>query len=483
MNFLSACRSIAILFPAFVAFILNQYPVPGNCQSVPVNLTLPGDTIIIHQIRITGNKVTRKSIILRELDFRENDTLTPYRVSEALLSSRQNVFNTHLFNFVTIDTSLVAGTHLADVNIAVVERWYLWPIPYIEISDRNFNVWWETRDFNRLTYGIDFTLFNARGRNETLKILTHFGFNQRFGFEYSMPYLNKKQTIGTGFGAGIDLNRELPVFTRHNQPVYMRSDSNYLKKMLYGFARFVVRPDIFSTHSFKLAYSYYVLDSNIRSIPGYVLLQQDIQQFLTLNYVFKIDHRDVQSYPLKGYFMDVELNHSIPYATAHNSYLATNFRAYLQLYNRWYWASGFTGKLSFEKTQPYYLQRGFGYGRDYVRGYEYYVIDGQHFALLKNNLKFALIPQCVEKIGFLKSEKFNTIPLALYLNAFADMGYAYHYPGESSANAGNTLENSFLLGYGLGVDFTTYYDIVIRIEGSMNLLNRPGIYLHFIAPI
>jgi hypothetical protein len=113
------------------------------------------------------------------------------------------------------------------------------------------------------------------------------------------------------------------------------------------------------------------------------------------------------------------------------------------------------------------------------------VIDGQHFALLKNNLKFALLPQRTETIGFIKTTKFNTIPLALYLNAFVDMGYVYHY-SENPADgiyAGNTLENSFLIGYGIGIDFTTYYDIVIRVEGSMNRMNQPGLYLHFIAPI
>jgi hypothetical protein len=210
-----------------------------------------------------------------------------------------------------------------------------------------------------------------------------------------------------------------------------------------------------------------------------------VQQFVSFSYFYKNDHRDVQYYPLKGYYLDIELNHSVPYATAYNSFMKTNLRVYGQLYNRWYWASGFTGKLSFEKEQPYYLQRGLGYGGDYVRGYEYYVVDGQHFALLKNNLKFALIPQRVAQLGFIRSAKFNTIPLALYMNAFVDLGYVYHYQVSASNgfSTGNTLENSLLIGYGMGLDFTTYYDIVVRLEGSMNRWLKPGVYLHFIAPI
>jgi outer membrane protein assembly factor BamA len=443
------------------------------------------DSVIIHSITIAGNSITKKGIILRELNFKENDTLSMVQFSDLLIRGKENIFNTRLFNFVTIDTTVQADNRLVDVSIELVERWYAWPVPYLEISDRNFNVWWETRDFTRLTYGVDFTFFNARGRNETLKIMAHFGFNQKYGFTYKMPYINHQKTLGAGFGFAIELNHELPVLTLNNEPFYIRSNSTYLKKLIGGFTEMTFRPDFYSTHTLRLAYSHYDFDSLVQAIPGFVVAEQEVQQFVGLNYLYKNDHRDVQYYPLKGYYLDVELNHAVPYATARNSWLRTNLRIYLQLSKRWYWASGFTGKLSFEKVQPYYLQRGLGYGRDFVRGYEYYVIDGQHFALLKNNLKFALVPQHVEKLGFIRTTKFNTIPLALYLNAFIDMGYVYHYAGSPSVDAGpgNTLENRFLIGYGLGLDFTTYYDVVIRVEGAMNRMGQPGLYLHFIAPI
>jgi outer membrane protein assembly factor BamA len=454
-------------------------PAPGDVPGI-----LPG-TVIIHKISITGNTITREKIILRELDFKENDTVSLLRFSSMLVNAKQNIFNTRLFNFVTIDTCINAAHQLVDVQIEVVERWYIWPIPYVEISDRNFNVWWETRELSRLTYGVDFTFFNARGRNETLKILAHFGFNQKFGFAYKIPYVNHDQTLGTGFGAAAELNHEVPVLTKNNVPEYVRSNSAYLKTLISGFVEVTLRPDFFSTHKFSAGFSHYDFDSTILKIPGFVISEGVVQQFITLNYLYKNDHRDVQYYPLKGYSLDAEVNHAVPYQVAHNSYFKASVRIYQQLHNRWYWASGFTGKLSFEKMQPYYLQRGLGYGRDYVRGYEYYVIDGQHFAVLKNNLKFALLPQRVEKLWFIQTTKFNAIPIALYVNAFVDMGFAYHYPVSQHdvTRSGNTLENSFLIGYGLGLDFTTYYDIVVRIEAAVNRMSQPGIYLHFIAPI
>jgi hypothetical protein len=116
-----------------------------------------------------------------------------------------------------------------------------------------------------------------------------------------------------------------------------------------------------------------------------------------------------------------------------------------------------------------------------VRGYEYYVIDGKDFILWKNNFKFALIPQRDITLDFIRSPKFNRVPYALYLNVFADAGYVI-YDGDQNDKT-NDLRNSLLVGYGVGLDLATYYNVVVRVEASMNGKGIPGIYLHFVAPI
>jgi hypothetical protein len=84
-------------------------------------------------------------------------------------------------------------------------------------------------------------------------------------------------------------------------------------------------------------------------------------------------------------------------------------------------------------------------------------------------------------MDFIRSPKFNRVPYALYLNVFSDVGYVF-YDGELTDKS-NDLRNSLLVGYGAGLDLTTYYDIMIRLEVSMNGKGIPGIYLHFMAPI
>ena len=458
-----------LIFPSLNAVAQDPYVIAGN-------------------ISISGNRLTHPNIILRELKFGVGDTLKIASLPDVLDHAKENIFNTRLFNFVTLDTTVDPLTNRMNLHIEVIERWYVWPIPYFQLSDQNINAWLQTWDWTKLTYGIDFTFFNVRGRNETLKIITHLGFNQKYGFTYKVPYVNRKQTLGIGFGADVEINHQVAIQTIDNKPFYFNGTGNYPKELTYAFADLLLRPNIYVIHTLRIAYNHYYLQDTVLHMPGFSLTFSNNQDFATLWYQYKNDHRDVQYYPLNGWYFDLEFNHSLPYWFTHDTYIKSIFRKYFQFTDRWFYAFSLLGKLSFESQQPHYLQKGLGYGKEFVRGYEYYVVDGQHYLVFKNNLKFAIIPQRVEKLNFLRSNKFNTVPLALYGNVFADLGYVYAYKQKAYGYDDvyipfNSLQNAFMMGFGLGLDFTTYYDVVIRVEGSMNLLGKPGLYIHFIAPI
>ncbi len=439
--------------------------------------------VLIKSIRIEGNRQTRPSIILREIPFDSGSYVKISVLPGLLRSAQENVFNTRLFNVVNLDTIVLQKEPLSiAVRVHVIERWYIWPIPFFEISDRNFNTWLETMDFSRLTFGIDLAFFNVRGHNETLMFPIHFGFNQMFGFSYRIPYLDKRKIFGMGFGGGLSRNHEIIVGSVNNKTVYYKDPENFPRQSIYGFTELTVRPGIFSRHTLRLGYQYFYFSDSVAKIPDYLPDTLSQTGFFSLYYQYKNDHRDVHFYPLKGFYFDAELFKNGFFGEPLNDfYIKSSFRKYWQLHKRWYFATGIFGKLMLSKNQPYLLQRGLGYGREYVRGYEYYVIDGQNFLLLKNNLKFAVLPWRVFVIGSMKNTRFNTIPYSLYINVFTDLGYVYN---ESSyRNFLNSLQNSLLVGYGAGLDFATYYDIVIRLEFALNGLGEPGIYLHFIAPI
>ncbi len=439
--------------------------------------------LVIRSIKIKGNLHTKPSIILRELAFRESDRIGRTLFQHMLKAGRENIFNTKLFNFVTIDTVPLGGSPLKmDIMIQVVERWYIWPWPFFEISDRNFNSWLETMDFNRLTYGIDLTIHNVMGLNETLKFPIHYGFNQKLGFSYQIPYINFKKTVGIDFGAEYNWNHEVIIETVENKPVYYRDPGSYPRQDFYAFTDLVLRPTFYAYHTFRVSFNSWMFSDSLIKVPDYTAGTSNHLQYFSLWYQYKNDHRDFQFYPLKGTYFDIELDQNGLFSpTVNEFYFKSNFRKYFQLYYRWYFASGLTGKLTLTPQPPYFMLKGLGYGRDFVRGYEYYVIDGKDFILWKNNFKFALIPQHEFNIDFVHTPKFSRVPFALYLNVFYDMGYVYSEV--SPYNQSNTLKNSLLVGYGVGLDLTTYYDVVIRLEASMNAQGMPGFYLHFTAPI
>ena len=92
-----------------------------------------------------------------------------------------------------------------------------------------------------------------------------------------------------------------------------------------------------------------------------------------------------------------------------------------------------------------------GYSADYIRGYDYYVINGQNFLLTRSNLRYTLLKKHVYNLPVINSNKFKKVPFAIYLNGFYDTGYVT----DNQFGYKNPLSNSLQYGYGLGLDLVT----------------------------
>jgi outer membrane protein assembly factor BamA len=407
----------------------------------------------IESIALTGNKITRDQIILREIIFNAGDYVRSDKLDSLLLRSRENLLNTSLFNFVDLKKTYndpdSAGV---TINVNVTERWYIWPTPILKLSDRNFNIWWETKDLSRISYGFYIDWRNFRGRKENLILRLQWGYNRVIVLQYQIPYLNNKKTLGMGFGFGYSRQKETAYQTVDNIQDFFREPEGFARQDYYAYGQFLV--------------------------------SANEVQYVSFSYQFKCDHRDFKSYPLKGYYFDLQIIKQGLWTFNNNTlntvqFLAT-FRKFWELHPGVYFATGLNGKIS-AGLQPYFIIRGIGYDRDMVRSYEYYLVDARHFGILKNNVKFAIIPNHVGKLSFIRSDKFGKIFYALYLNVFFDAGYGVY--DQDFGQETNDLQNTLLLGYGTGLDFVTYYDIVVRLEFSVNIMNEAGVFLHFMAPI
>ena len=163
--------------PSAAGQIINSEVVKNDSILIHSDIKDGSVQFITDSIILTGNKHTKDNIILRELTFSQNDTIPAFNLVDVIRKSRENLLNTSLFNFVTVEDSIISQGIISHIIIKInfVERWYFWPFPIFEISGRNFNSWWEEKDFSKVNYGVFFIKENCRGRMESLKLLLRFG--------------------------------------------------------------------------------------------------------------------------------------------------------------------------------------------------------------------------------------------------------------------------------------------------------------------
>ena len=143
---------------------------------------------------------------------------------------------------------------------------------------------------------------------------------------------------------------------------------------------------------------------------------------------------------------------------------------------RWSVGNSIKAKLSWKKEIPYFLNQAFGF-EDYLRGYEYYVIDGSQFAMTKTALKWTLLPKTEMKLPLIPWEQFSKTHFSIFFSIFADMGYVYNHEVVN-----NPLNNEFLMSKGFSIDILSYYDKLIRFEYSLNHAGETGFFIHFSNP-
>jgi outer membrane protein assembly factor BamA len=431
----------------------------------------------VKSIQIQGNKRTNDFIILRELTFKVGDTLQS--VTEHLVQSRKQLINLFLFNSVELSAKDSV------VHIQLIERWYYWPFPILDYADRNFNQWWLSKDVNRLIYGIDFTAYNLRGKNETLKINALGGYTKLIGFSYRMPYFNRSNTWGLELSSSYKSNKEVWYKTMDDKVQFFTDKDLTLIKHWDSEIRFTHRKKIFNYHHFYAGFRYTqvadtVLSQSVNDL--FLLNRQNIQREVQLGYEFVRDKRDYKGYPLTGHYFRANANISRFYGrntSMNTALLKVTFSKYFQLSPRFYFSTQINGRYYQINTTPYTRIQALGYNKDYVRGYELNVIDGQNFALFKSEFKFKFFDRVYPLAR--KLYGYENMPISIYLTTYFDGAYVDNNRGRYELNLNNLLPNNNVYGFGTGLNFVMFYDYVVRTEYSFRKDGNSRLFLSFVA--
>ena len=420
----------------------------------------------------------------------QNDTIALSEWQTHLDRSRKNLINTSLFNFVDIKWNYENALdspdiRSIDVKITVRERWYTWPSPVFDVMEQNLNTWWRNgHNLDRATYGFMITRYNFRGRKETVALIARFGYSQQIGGQYSIPFIDKKRTLGVTLTALYTKNHEVFLATRNNLLVFYKDREQHIRSDLSASVKFQYRPGIYYRQTLDLKFTDLRVNNDVINLaPDYFTDTATRMRYFSVSYQLVRDYRDTRYYPLSGTYTDLEITrHGLGLLKDENlnlTFIAGSLRKYQPLTSRIFTSAMVRFRYLPGQAPPFYHQRALGFST-YVRGYEYYVVDGQSYVLFKSSVKYQLMRPRTYNIKFLSVEKFNMFHLAMYGGIFCDGGYVQNRT--TLPSFGNTLANSWLFSFGAGIDFVTYYDLVFRFECAVNHLGESGYFLHMGAP-
>ncbi|MGP8217361.1 MAG: POTRA domain-containing protein [Bacteroidia bacterium] len=463
-----------------VIVLLSSSFIPGRCQ---IKDTTSTKKFVISDIYFDGNFKTKSSILRRELTFQKGDTIKTSEWPAIAARAKDNLMNTALFNFVTIDT-VHLSTGQTIVTISVEERWYLWPTPIFQIEERNFNVWWDQdhRSLDKIDYGLYLADNNTLGLRQILKVSFQLGYTHQYGLSYSIPYLDKHQKGGLQFSVTSSQNKEIAYTSIGGILTFLSTPENTLRQEYTARVDYTYRQGLYNIHYLELNFhSCTVNDTILKITTDYLPYNLATANFFGAKYFFRRDLRNYAAYPLSGYYIDFSLNDyglGILNHPFNIIYVQTAIHKYWTISDYFYYEAMAEGKISNNATQPYYLQLGLGYSNDFVRGYEDYVVDGNDYMLVKNEIKFRFLNVPVQNLPLFGLRQFNKAYYALYLTAYSDWGYLTS-PDPYVIN--DFLANRPLWGNGFGIDLVAYYDLIWRFEYSFNGLGQHGFFLHFQA--
>ena len=442
-------------------------------------MTQAYESLPIRSIEIKGNNQTNSFVIKRELLFEEGSSYVYNEFFVELVNQSQSrILNLNLFNKVEINKFIDSVNHYEvciKIVIHVVEKWYHWPLPFVEFSDRNFNVWGNL-DFDpkRTNYGLYVFNYNLWGRNHTLKTKFKTGYNTKFGLEYRIPFLSQESNWGIKALMDYSSQNELWYETINDSLQFFKNDKNDLIKNTQAAIEVSKRLTPFTHFYLSTKYQYDQIDSSVPT-NDYLINNAKDQNTFAIQCRIEIDKRNNPFFPTEGSFMSVDMTELLwaNQSRAYNFRMGLKMQKFTKISSNVYTALSCYTQLNSNKEPPYSQRKILGY-QESIRGFEHYVIDGTSGLKANAAIRIHTLNSNLS-LPFIPFKNYQELPLNMYWEIYSDAGYVnYNYSNET-----NQLVNAFLYSAGLGLNTLFYNDRILRLEYSLNSLKEHGFFVHF----
>ena len=451
---------------------LNTFEVNNADTTINnADTTIRTGWLFLRSIVINGNKKTKDYIIKREMDIKPGDSILTSTLSERIEEIRQYIYNTTLFVNVRVEPFLLNAFQL-DLIVTVKERLYIFPVPQFQLVDRSLDEWLVKYkgSLQRVNYGIKFVHYNLSGRKDQLRLYIINGYTRNISASYNAPYSNPKLTEGFFAGAGYAQSKEIVYKTNYDNSLAYYKNGEFVSDFWYIRGGYIIRKAIKKMEIISGGYSHVQVSDSIISNslnPGYFNSTSTSQGLVDIAYTIQYTNVNNILYPLTGRSGYVSLQkRGLGLTGGVNMFsVEGEYNKYIALGKQWYTSIQLTGKIKLPFNQPYLNQRALGDKDTYLRGLEYYTIDGVAYSMAKFNLKREILNFSIPT--FIKSKTYHKIPFKIYAKAFTDFGYVY-----SKERPITRLNNKLLYSAGVGLDILTLYDINIRLDCSLNQLGQ-----------
>jgi outer membrane protein assembly factor BamA len=415
--------------------------------------------LVVKDIVITGNDITKDEIILREMSLKKNSIFTYSKY----IHDKQNIYNLRLFTKVDLIPIPVSGNGIV-LNVDVNEKWYIMPLPHGGL---------EEGEWKKLWLGMNLRWENFRGRNETISLFFRIFYNPAVRFSYSVPWIGDKLHLYSSVNFGYERTR--------NQSLEAVGLPNGSGTIRYNDANF----DFYRFNSLLTVGKYIAEKLSLFADIGYDYLR--VSQYAVGRTVsptgkdkyfitglgLKYDSRDIYDFATKGYYLRTSFSrygyydHTINFGKFElesQSFIPFNItpKYYITLASRIYTSQ------PVGPVVPLYHHVFLGYGDNYVRGWREFAYEGEDIFTFYNELRIPIIqPRYIkaDKLPLIKDlpiiKKFE-LKHGLYFTVFYDLGSVW--------NRYDNLRNvRFRSGAGIGLNFILPFGYIIRTDWAFRI--------------